>query len=74
MNKVREIREHLKLSQDEVAKKVGISRNWLYQIEIGKANPTYKVMQKLSEVYDVPASEIFFNQPGNNKFQNKKMS
>ncbi len=71
MSKAKEIREQLKITQEEAAKRIGISRYWLYQIENGTANPTQKVMVKMSDLYGVPAAEIFFSQTGNKKFQKK---
>lgn len=49
--KVRSRRLEEKLSQEELARKVGISRNYLSQIERGQAtNLSWQVMEKLTSV------------------------
>lgn len=49
--KVRDRRREEKLSQDELAQKVGISRNYLSQIERGQAtNLSWQVMNRLTSV------------------------
>lgn len=42
-NKLKEIRKSQKLSQDELAKMVGVSRNTISSIETGQFSPTAKL-------------------------------
>jgi len=49
--KVRDRRREEKLSQEELAQRVGISRNYLSQIERGQAtNLSWQVMERLTSV------------------------
>lgn len=48
-----------KKTQREVAKAVGISIRSLSQYELGKQNPSYENMKKLSTFYHVPVEELF---------------
>lgn len=45
----------------EFAEKVGISREYLRQIENGTAkNPSCKIMKKISEILEMSIDELFF--------------
>ena len=48
-NPFREIRERKGLTQQEVARTLGISRSTIYRIEAGKISPTIDMMRKLGE-------------------------
>ncbi len=43
-------RDHLRITQSEVADLAGISINTLYKIERGQANPTLESLEKLTSV------------------------
>lgn len=43
-------RNALRITQPDLAEMAGISINTLYKIEKGKANPTVKVLAKLTDV------------------------
>ncbi|MFD2826487.1 helix-turn-helix domain-containing protein [Leeuwenhoekiella polynyae] len=47
---LKERRDHLKITQYEVADLAGISVNTLYKIERGQANPTLESLEKLTSV------------------------
>ncbi|WP_442846739.1 helix-turn-helix domain-containing protein [Leeuwenhoekiella sp. H156] len=47
---LKERRDHLKITQSEVADLAGISVNTLYKIERGQANPTLESLEKLTSV------------------------
>lgn len=51
--KFKEVRRAHLLSQEEFAKKLGISRSVLSQIEIDKINPTIETIKKMAAVYDI---------------------
>lgn len=51
--KIREAREQRKLSQEEVAKEVGISVTYYAGIERGEENPTYAVIESLCIVLKI---------------------
>ena len=45
---VRWHREHLRLSQEELADRAGLDRTYLSGVERGVRNPTVEVMQKIA--------------------------
>ena len=49
----------LRLSQAEVARRVGISRPWLSQIETRQVTPSPKVKVRLANVLGVAVCELF---------------
>lgn len=62
---VKTIRERLLLTQEELAKELGISRQMIWAYETGKSVPRFKVIKKLLEMAknnDIHVnSEDFFN-------------
>ncbi|MFB7159784.1 helix-turn-helix transcriptional regulator [Lysinibacillus sp. NPDC056232] len=58
-NNIREIRKHLKLSQDEIAKYCGVSRQTVNAIENAKYDPTLHLAFKLASVLQVTVNELF---------------
>jgi putative transcriptional regulator len=46
-------------SQEELAKELGISQQFLSAIELGIRNPNVKLMKKLEEYFKVPMEELF---------------
>ena len=57
-NKLRELRENKKLSQESVAEAVGISNTYYAGIERGEENPTMAVIEALCDVLKVKSSNI----------------
>ncbi len=49
------------LSLDELAIKVGVSKQMLSQIELNNRTPKLEVLEKIAEVFEVPFS--FFTEP-----------
>lgn len=56
--KLREIRERRNLSQEEVAKAVGISTTYYASMERGTKNPTESLLEKLCQVLKIKVSDI----------------
>lgn len=48
------------LTQKDLAEKLGISKSHLSEIESGKTTPTLSLLNRYSEVFDVPVSSIMF--------------
>lgn len=48
--KIRERRNTLRITQPHLAEMAGISESTLYKIENGKANPTIKVLNQITEI------------------------
>ena len=52
-------RERLGMSQDALAEKAALSKNYVGQIERGKVNPSYLVLLKLAKALDSQVSDFF---------------
>lgn len=48
------------MSQKDLAEKLGISKSMISEIESGKKNSTIELLNKYSEVFDIPVSSIIF--------------
>lgn len=48
------------LKQQELAEKLGMSKSYLSELESGKKTPSMEVVQRYSELFDIPASSILF--------------
>ena len=60
-SKLKMRRIELCMKQNEVAKQVGISSQYLFQLEQGKAkNPSIELMKKISDVLQSTPQELFF--------------
>ena len=59
-NNLAELRKQKKLSQAELAKLVGVSRNTISSIETGQYEPTAKLALLLCVALDKKFEEIFF--------------
>ncbi len=70
--RVRSIREHLRLKQNEFAAGLEFSEGYLCQIEKGKANPTYEFFYKLVSKYNVSLDYLFYGK--GDLFFKRKMS
>ena len=57
---LREARRHARYSQEAVAGELGISRPTYQKMEANPGMVTIDDVKKLSELFDVPVSEIFF--------------
>ena len=59
-NRIKELRAEKKITQDELAKKAGISRTTLAMIENEKAVPDGTTIASLVKALGVSADAIFF--------------
>ena len=59
-NNLKEIRKQQKLSQDELAGMVGVSRNTISSIETGQFSPTAKLALILCIALDKKFDEVFY--------------
>lgn len=59
-NRIKEIRQQAGLSQEALAKLVGVSRNTISSIETGQFNPTAKLALILCIALDKKFEEIFY--------------
>ena len=57
--RIQKRRKQLKLTQEELAFKVGISRAYMGFIEQGKNTPSLEKLQKISRVLKLPLKDLF---------------
>ncbi len=58
-NRLKELRKSQKLTQDELANAVGVSRQTINAIENDKYNPTLELAIRLSRYLKIPVEELF---------------
>ena len=58
-NNLRVERAKLRMTQQELAEKVNVSRQTIVAIELGKFNPSTVLALRLSQVFGVAVYEIF---------------
>ena len=58
-NKVRELRKKQKLTQDELAALIGISRQAINAIEKEKFDPSLPTAFKMAKLFDLSIEKIF---------------
>ena len=59
-NRLKEYRKELDLSQDELAKMVGVSRNTISSIETGQFCPTAKLALVICIALDKKFEDVFY--------------
>lgn len=62
--KLSKLREERKMTQEDVANAVGISRSFYGLIEIGERNPTFGLAKRIAGVFGVNPEDIFFDLDG----------
>lgn len=62
-NRLRELREKHALTQEELAVKVGVSRQTIISLEKGKYNPSIFLAYALAQVFDLMIEEVFIFEP-----------
>ena len=73
MNRVREFRNGLGLSQLELAKKIGVSRQTINMIENNKYNPTLELCINLALALGTDLNTLFWNDKNDLKgYKNEK--
>ncbi|MBU9674476.1 helix-turn-helix transcriptional regulator [Planococcus sp. CP5-4] len=59
-NKLKELRETHGFSQDQLAKKLGVSRQTIISIEKGRYNPSLPLALQMGRIFTTPVENIFF--------------
>ena len=59
INQVKEIRLELGLTQEDLAKKVGVSRQSIISIEQGRYIPSLPLALKFAKLFQRPTDDIF---------------
>ncbi|HSW56951.1 MAG TPA: helix-turn-helix transcriptional regulator [Dehalococcoidales bacterium] len=57
--KIKELRARHNLTQDELAEKVGVTRQTMLYLEKGRYNPSLILAHKVAEVLDSTIEEVF---------------
>lgn len=57
--KIHELRRKLKITQEELANKVGVRRETIGALENGKYNPSLKLAFDIAKVFEKPIEEVF---------------
>ncbi|EXM37617.1 helix-turn-helix transcriptional regulator [Ruminococcus albus] len=58
-NRIKDLRKSQKLTQDELANAVGVSRQTINAIENDKYNPTLELAIKLARYLRMPVEDLF---------------
>lgn len=59
MNRLHEIREEKKLSIRELARRSGVSKTQINEIENGQSDPTLKTMCRIAKALNMKIEDIF---------------
>ncbi len=57
--RIREYRAKYGMTQEELAKKVGVRRETIVFLEKGKYNPSLKLAYKIARVFNVRIEDVF---------------
>lgn len=58
-NKIAKLRSGKKLSQQQLADAIGVSRKTISTVETGRFTPSVIIALKLAKFFEVPVEEIF---------------
>ena len=61
-NTIKNYREHLKMTKEELAQKIRVGIHTIEKYESGEQIPSTQTLLKLSTVLDIPASELLLDQ------------
>ena len=59
-NRIRQLRfEHGEMTQQQLAQRIGVTRQTLNAIELGKYSPSLEAAFRIAEVFGVPLEQVF---------------
>lgn len=58
-NRIRELRARFNLTQDDLARKVGVRRETIVFLEKGKYNPSLKLAWDIARVFNATIEDVF---------------
>ena len=60
INSIRRLRfEHGEMTQQQLAERIGVTRQTVNAIELAKYSPSLEVAFRIAEVFDVPLDRVF---------------
>ncbi|MEA4845933.1 MAG: helix-turn-helix transcriptional regulator [Clostridiaceae bacterium] len=59
-NKIRALRKELELRQEDIANRLGVTRQTIIAIENDKYNPSLELAMKLAKLLNTTVEELFF--------------
>lgn len=59
-NRIRVFRAEHRMSQEELAEAIGVSRKTISTIEVGRFIPSTTIALRMARYFKVPVEEIFF--------------
>lgn len=68
-NRLRDLRNRFNLRQEDLADKVGVSRQTIISIENGRYNPSLQLAHKLAKVFGLPIEDVFIFEEGGNEYE-----
>ena len=63
-NRLRELREELGITQEELARALGVTRQTIIAIEKGKYDPSLKLAFRIARFFNTTIEEIFIYEEG----------
>ena len=66
--KIKELRENINISQEELSERLGITQRQVSMIERGLSFPQLKTLNKIANVFECNISDLFYNE----HFQSEK--
>ncbi|HIH73556.1 MAG: Uncharacterized protein XD43_1279 [Thermococcales archaeon 44_46] len=66
-NRLREFREERGLTQEELAKALGVTRQTIIAIEKGRYDPSLRLAFKIAKFFNVKIEDIFIYEGGKNE-------
>ncbi len=58
-NRIRELRKENKVTQDDLANAVGVTRQTIISLENGKYNASLQLAHKISKYFDMKIEDVF---------------
>ena len=59
-NKIRRLRfDHNEMTQQDLAERIGVTRQTVNAIELGKYSPSLEVAFRIARVFSMPLEEVF---------------
>jgi len=72
-NNIRKLRfNHGEMTQQELADKVGVTRQTIIAIESAKYSPSLELAFRIARVFGAPLEEVFFYRPEGNEASGQK--